>query len=264
MEPDAVELRVVGCLVEKQRTTPDAYPLTLNSLRLACNQSTNRDPVVEYDESTIRAALERLVQRKWATLASWSNRRAMKYRHTLDTALGLDDAETALVCVLMLRGPQTPGELKQRTERLHRFASSDELEQTLERLAERDLAARLRRRPGQREERYEQLLGGREDGEPAISQVAEPTPARAVEPTDSRAPEPTPARAVDPITPRGAEAGPRQAVAPPVPRQAVVEAARGPARPGAPDGLERRIARLEEELASLRRDFRALRDELGG
>jgi uncharacterized protein YceH (UPF0502 family) len=239
VEPDAVELRVVGCLVEKQRTTPDAYPLTLNSLRLACNQSTNREPVVEYDESTIRRALDRLVQRKWATLASWSNRRAMKYRHTLDTALGLDDAETALLCVLMLRGPQTPGELKQRTERLHRFASADELEQTLERLAERELAARLPRRPGQREERYEQLLGGREDGEPAISRATEP----------SSAPAPGTARP--------------QVVAP-SPPPVVADAAPPPARPGSPDGLERRIARLEEELASLRRDFQALRNELGG
>jgi uncharacterized protein YceH (UPF0502 family) len=214
VEPDAVELRVVGCLVEKQRTTPDAYPLTLNSLRLACNQSTNRDPVVEYDEGTIRAALERLVQRKWATLASWSNRRAMKYRQTLDTALGFDDAEMALMCVLMLRGPQTPGELKQRTERLHRFGSADELQETLERLVARELAARLPRRPGQREERYEHLLGGHEGGEPAAPPAAEAIHVEAVEPS-------------------------------------------------AENGLERRIARLEEELATLRRDFQALRDELG-
>ena len=112
MEPDAVEIRVLGCLIEKQRTTPDVYPLTLNALRLACNQSTNRDPVVDYDENTIRGGIERLVQRKWATLASWSNRRSMKYRQTLDGALGLDDAEISVLAVLMLRGPQTPGELK--------------------------------------------------------------------------------------------------------------------------------------------------------
>ena len=92
MEPDAVEIRVLGCLIEKQRTTPDVYPLTLNALRLACNQSTNRDPVVDYDENTIRGAIERLVHRKWATLASWSNRRSMKYRQTLDRALELSDA----------------------------------------------------------------------------------------------------------------------------------------------------------------------------
>jgi uncharacterized protein len=168
MEPDAVEIRVVGCLIEKQRTTPDVYPLTLNALRLACNQSTNRDPVVDYDENTIRAGIDRLVQRKWATLASWSNRRSMKYRHTLDGALGLDDAEIAVLDVLMLRGAQTPGELKTRTERLHRFAGMDELGGTLEHLIERGLVARLDRRPGQREERYRHLLGGDEslDAEP--------------------------------------------------------------------------------------------------
>src|SRR5919204_6200535 len=164
MEPDAVEIRVLGCLIEKQRTTPDVYPLTLNSLRLACNQSTNRDPVVDYDENAIRSAIERLVQRKWATLASWSNRRSMKYRHTLDGALGLDDAEISLLAVLMLRGPQTPGELKTRTERLHRFDSMEELMGALDRLMERSLVARLDRRPGQREERYAHLLseGGAE------------------------------------------------------------------------------------------------------
>src|SRR5215210_2480441 len=134
MEPDAVEIRVVGCLIEKQRTTPDVYPLTLNALRLACNQSTNREPVVEYDDNTIRSAIERLVQRKWATLASWSNRRSMKYRHTLDGALGLDDGEISLLAILMLRGPQTPGELKTRTERLHQFGAMEELTGALDRL----------------------------------------------------------------------------------------------------------------------------------
>ena len=158
MEPDAVEIRVLGALIEKQRTTPDVYPLTLNALRLACNQSTNRDPVVEYDENTIRGAIERLVHRKWATLASWSNRRSMKYRQTLDRALELSDADMAVLGVLMLRGPQTPGELKTRTERLHSFADMSELGATLEGLISRDLVLRLDRRPGQREERYAQRL----------------------------------------------------------------------------------------------------------
>jgi uncharacterized protein len=170
MEPDDVEIRVLGCLIEKQRTTPDVYPLTLNALRLACNQSTNRDPVVDYDENTIRGGIERLVQRKWATLASWSNRRSMKYRQTLDGALNLSDAEVSLLAVLMLRGPQTPGELKTRTERLHGFGDTGELTATLEGLVERDLAARLGRRPGQREERYAHLLG-------AEGEAVEPSPA---------------------------------------------------------------------------------------
>jgi uncharacterized protein len=158
VEPDAVEIRVVACLVEKQRTTPDQYPLTLNALRLACNQSTNRDPVVDYDESTIRSALDRLGRRKWTTLASWSTARSVKYKHLLDEALGLGDAQLALVCVLMLRGPQTPGELRQRTERIHAFDSGEQLERTLGELVERELAVALPRRPGERGQRYAHRL----------------------------------------------------------------------------------------------------------
>jgi uncharacterized protein len=209
MEPDAVEIRVVGCLIEKQRTTPDVYPLTLNALRLACNQSTNREPVVDYDENTIRSGIERLVQRKWATLASWSNRRSMKYRHTLDGALGLDDPEISVLTLLMLRGPQTPGELKTRTERLHSFGGTEELSGTLERLIERGLAARLERRPGQREERYRHLLA--EESEEA--EIKEPS-------------------------------------------AAVIEDQTAP-------GEEGRIERIERQLAELRAEVRALRDELG-
>ncbi len=176
MEPDAAEIRVVGCLIEKQRTTPDVYPLTLNSLRLACNQSTNRDPVVDYDENTIRGAIERLVQRRWATLASWSNRRSMKYRHTLDGALGLSGPEISVLTVLMLRGPQTPGELKTRTERLHAFGGMDELGATLDGLIERRLVKRLDRRPGQREERYAHLLGDEAGDVAQPAAVAAPAP----------------------------------------------------------------------------------------
>jgi len=160
MDPDAAEIRVLGCLIEKQRTTPDVYPLTLNSLRLACNQSTNRDPVADYDEGTVRAAVDRLIARRWATLASWANRRTMKYRQTFDRELGLAPDELAVLGVLMLRGPQTHGELRTRTERLHRFESGEELDATLERLAESERVARHARRPGQREERWTQLLGG--------------------------------------------------------------------------------------------------------
>jgi uncharacterized protein len=161
---DAAEIRVLGCLVEKQRTTPDAYPLSVNALRLACNQSTNRDPVVDYDEATIREALAGLSRRGWARLASGPGSRAVKYRHLLDDALGLDDAEISLLAVLMLRGPQTPGELKQRSERLHRSGSVPEVIGALERLAGRELALRLPRRPGQKEDRYAHLLGA--EGEP--------------------------------------------------------------------------------------------------
>jgi uncharacterized protein YceH (UPF0502 family) len=160
MEPDAVEIRVVGCLVEKQRTTPDAYPLSLNALRLACNQSTNRDPVVSYDEATVVEALRRLALRGWTRLASGAGSRARKYRHLLPEALGVDDEELALLAVLMLRGPQTPGELKGRSERLRRFETLAAVQETLERLVEREYVVRHPRRPGQKEDRYEQILGG--------------------------------------------------------------------------------------------------------
>jgi uncharacterized protein len=159
VDADAVEIRVLGCLIEKQRTTPDVYPLTLNALRLACNQTTNRYPVVHYDEPTIRSGIERLQRKGWARLASGPGSRAIKYRHLLDDALHLDAAEISLMGVLMLRGPQTLGELKARTERMHSFASVAEVEETLRALMEREYVERVPRRPGEREERYRQLLG---------------------------------------------------------------------------------------------------------
>lgn len=172
MDADAVEIRVLGCLIEKQRTTPDTYPLSLNGLRLACNQSTSREPVVAYDEGTIRAALERLSRKGWTRLASGPGSRAAKYRHLLDGALSLDDAELSLLAVLMLRGPQTAAELRQRTERLHAFGPG-EVEETLARLTDRELVARHPRRPGEKGERYAQLLGGGvEETEPAQARAA--------------------------------------------------------------------------------------------
>jgi uncharacterized protein YceH (UPF0502 family) len=188
MEPDAVEIRVVACLVEKQRTTPDAYPLSLNALRLACNQSTNRDPVVSYGEAEVSEALRRLALRGWARLASGAGSRARKYRHLLPEALAVDEEELALLAVMMLRGPQTPGELKQRSERLHSFADLGAIQQTLERLLERELVVRQPRRPGQKEERYEQVLG--ESGEDAASrEETEPSFAPAAPTSPSVAPE---------------------------------------------------------------------------
>ena len=160
MDADAVEIRVLGCLIEKQRTTPDAYPLSLNSLRLACNQATARDPVVAYEEREIKAALDRMSTRGWTRFASGASSRALKYRHLLDEALQLSDAELSLLGVLMLRGAQTLGELKQRTERLHRFESIADVAATLDALSQRELVERRERRPGQKEERWVQLLGG--------------------------------------------------------------------------------------------------------
>jgi uncharacterized protein len=173
----SAELRVLGSLLEKQRTTPDTYPLTLNALRAACNQSTNRDPVVNYDDETIRDALARLGRRRWTRLASGHGSRAAKYRHLLDEELKVDRAEQALLAVLMLRGSQTPGELLQRTERLYHFEGPTDLHAVLDRLIERELVARLPRRPGQREERYMHLLGDEPPPEESFAPVAAPAPA---------------------------------------------------------------------------------------
>jgi uncharacterized protein YceH (UPF0502 family) len=178
LDLNPVETRVLGCLIEKQRTTPDTYPLTLNALRLACNQSTNRDPVVDYDELTIRAALERLARRRYVRLASGHTTRATKYRHLLDDTLQLDNAQLSLLAVLMLRGAQTPGELRQRTERLHRFPDHDSLEEVLSQLGERDYVRRLERRPGQKEQRYELLTDTEDDATPE----PEPSPPPATSP----------------------------------------------------------------------------------
>jgi uncharacterized protein len=159
------QIRVLGCLLEKQRTTPDTYPLSLNSLRLACNQSTNRDPVVRYDEALLRDALHGLERRGLARLASGAGSRAAKYRHLLDQALPLSGEERAVMTTLMLRGAQTPGELKQRGERMYPFADLAAVQGVLDALIERGLVRRLPRRPGQKEERYEHELGEDAQGE---------------------------------------------------------------------------------------------------
>jgi uncharacterized protein YceH (UPF0502 family) len=198
-EPDAVEIRVVACLVEKQRTTPDVYPLSLNALRLACNQSTNRDPVVDYDESTVSEALRRTALRGWTRLTSGAGSRARKYRHLLPEALGVDGGELAVLAVLMLRGAQTPGELKGRTERMEGFADLAAVQEVVERLIERGYVVRHPRRPGQKEDRYEQLLGGEVEvpvvepeipvpqpggDEEFVSVAEDPTPSQAAEEVD--------------------------------------------------------------------------------
>lgn len=156
------EQRVLGCLIEKERTTPDQYPLTLNSLRLACNQSSSRHPVVAYDDFTVQRALDSLRERGMTRIVHSVHNRATKYRHVADEALRLGEQELALISVLLLRGPQTAAELRTRTERLVRFDSVDEVERVLDRLASRDepLVTRLARQPGQKETRVAQLLGG--------------------------------------------------------------------------------------------------------
>jgi uncharacterized protein len=185
MDLDPVEVRILGCLIEKQRTTPDVYPLSLNALRLACNQSTNRHPVVDYDETTIREALHKLSQRRFTRLASGHTSRAYKFRHLLDEALELDEEELAVLAVLLLRGAQTPGELKQRTERMQGFASLQALHDVLDGLIERELVLRLARRPGQKEERYVHRLSDELEGGPPAHEE-EPEPRVAAEPRSGR------------------------------------------------------------------------------
>jgi uncharacterized protein len=189
VEPDAIEVRILGCLIEKQRVTPDQYPLSLNALRLACNQSTNRDPVVDYDEATIVEGLRRLALRGWTRLASGAGSRARKYRHLLNNALELDDEEVSILAVLMLRGLQTPGELKQRGRRLHDFPDIAAVQATLDRLVERGHVERRARRPGQKEDRYKQVLGGLMET-PSESDEVEPVSAERggaeVEPEEAR------------------------------------------------------------------------------
>ncbi|MET0557862.1 MAG: DUF480 domain-containing protein [Solirubrobacterales bacterium] len=233
MEPDAVEIRVVACLVEKQRTTPDAYPLSLNSLRNACNQATNRDPVVAYDEATVSEALRRTALRGWTRLTSGAGSRARKYRHLLSEALDVDDAELSLLAVLMLRGAQTPGELKQRSERMHGFESLAVVQETLDRLVERELVARHERRPGQKELRYEQLLGGEEGASTAPQGEPSEETGEAGEP-----------EAVASTAPEGAEPAPAVAVPP-------------------TGSTAERLARLEREVTQLRSELASLREALG-
>ena len=182
MDADAVEIRVLGCLIEKQRTTPDQYPLSLNALRLACNQATNREPVVDYDEATIRAAIDRLSRRGWVRLASGPGGRVAKYRHLLDEALGRVPSQIALLAVLMLRGAQTPGELKSRVERIYPYGSLEDVQRALDALAAAELVERLPRRPGQSQDRYVQLLGG---GATAVGEPERSTSFESVESTQS-------------------------------------------------------------------------------
>jgi len=243
----AAEIRVLGCLIEKQRTTPDTYPLTLNALRMACNQSTARDPVVRYDDAIVRDAMTRLSRRRWARLAGGG--RAPKFRHLLDEALTRAPDELAVLCVLMLRGPQTPGELKQRTDRLHSFADLAAIHETLRQLIDRELVMQLARRPGQKEERYAHRLGDDDDDTPAAAPA--PTYAPAAAPAPGYAPAPMPPAA--PFASLAGSAPPRR------PEAAPSEPAPAPA----PDpALQARVERLEADVAELRAELRALLHQL--
>lgn len=215
--------RVLGCLIEKRWTTPDQYPLSLNALRLACNQSTNRDPVTDYDDAVVSDAAQRLARYGLARLASGHNSRATKYRHLAEEALGLGREQLAVLCVLLLRGSQTPGELKGRTERMAAIVSLDGVERILGSLAERGFVRRIDRRPGQKEDRYVQQLGERGD--------------------DAVADAPAPPASADPIA------------------QPVASSDR-PGLAARVDALEAELATLRSELATLRSELAATGSEL--
>jgi uncharacterized protein YceH (UPF0502 family) len=162
---DAEELRVLGVLMEKSRTTPDYYPMTINSLVSACNQKTSRKPVVQYDDEIVAAALNTLKRRGLISTATGGSDRSVKYKHNFAIVFPVIPAEVALICLLILRGPQTPGELNTNSGRLHEFESIEEVQEVLERLAssEPPYVIQLPRRAGQKEVRYAHLLAGTPD-----------------------------------------------------------------------------------------------------
>ena len=170
------EARVLGALLEKEITTPDYYPLSLNSLVNACNQKSNRDPVMNLDESSVRDALRTLHDNSLARSVSAADSRVTKYEHRLQEAFNFDRREAAIFCELLLRGPQTPGELRTRAERMHRFDDLGEAQSALQRLVDRDppLVRMLPRQPGTKESRYVHLLSG--DVQQVTSTPADETP----------------------------------------------------------------------------------------
>ena len=170
-----IEVRVLGSLVEKDITTPDYYPLSLNALVNACNQKNNRDPVMALGEDSVGHALATLQEKRLAGPASGADSRVTKYEHRLQEVFNFDRREIAVLCVLLLRGPQTPGELRGRTERMYHFEGLDDVISTLDRLAQRQpaLAAVLPRQPGTKESRYMQLLSG--DAPPAVDVARSPS-----------------------------------------------------------------------------------------
>ncbi|MGC8723411.1 MAG: YceH family protein [Acidobacteriota bacterium] len=216
------ETRVLGCLVEKAVTTPEYYPLSLNAVRNACNQKSGRDPVVAYDDATVQAALDGLRDKHLLWVVSPAEARVPKYQHRFPEALDLSPPEVAILSLLMLRGPQTPGELRGRSERLYRFSGLEEVEAVLRGLAERPggpLAVRLPRQPGRKEHRYAHAL----EGIPAEEPGSEAPPAFETQPLR--------------VTHRLAEQEEALSV------------------------LREELQRLREELAELRSEFEAFRQE---
>lgn len=217
---NAEELRVLACLVEKSHTTPDQYPLSTNALTTACNQKTSREPTVDYSPQLVDQTLQLLRDGGWVRMIRASGNRSFKHRHIVDERLGLTTPQQAVLAVLALRGPQSPGELKTRTDRYHPFADLAEVEEVLDRLADRDepLTRNVGRAPGQSQDRWIQLLG---PVEASPLGAGSPTP----EPSVSLPPAPLPPAPVPPA----------------------------PVAPAEP--LERRVAALEQRLAALEREL---------
>jgi hypothetical protein len=229
------ELRVLGCLIEKEHTTPDQYPLTMNALVAACNQASNRSPVTAYDHGTVEAALSLLRRRGVARAVLAPGNRATKYRHVLDEAWGLTQGECAVLAVLALRGPQTVNELHARTERYSGLGDLGGVQAVLDRLAgryEQPYVRRLGRQPGQREERWAHLLGG----EPAVVPAGGVLP-----PSHLRSPAPSTGSG-PPLT---GPLGPSRPLT-------------GPLGPGRSE----RMAALEQAVTDLREQLQALRDQV--
>ncbi len=177
---DSSEVRVLGSLMEKEATTPEYYPLSLNALVNACNQKSNRDPVVSYDDDTVMDALDRLREKR-LSLTITGNGRVHKYAQRISETLNLGRRESAVLCVLLLRGPQTLGEIKDRSERMHNFADLAEMEAVLDKLSglpDGALVRKLPRQPGQKEQRYTHLLAGEPDLEAAAAEAFAPAPNR--------------------------------------------------------------------------------------
>ena len=241
----AEEARVLGSLVEKELTTPDQYPLTVKSLLAACNQASNRDPVVDYDEGTVMAALDSLkAQRLIRFVLPSHGRTAVRYRHVLNEALGLDTRQCALLAVMVLRGPQTLGELRARTERMAEFDGLEEIDHQLRFLSAvaEPLAISLGRRPGQKEERW---------ASPLVAAASAPTvlaPAAATQTVATAPPGTQNADAVEPL-----EHG----------RDELPDGLRSDS-PDPLGDLRSEIAALRSEVDGLRRDLNALRTSLGG
>ena len=237
IELTPVEARVIGCLIEKQITTPDQYPLSLNALVNACNQKSNRDPILELDERTVQHTLDDLARKHFVVEKSGFGSRVPKYQHrfcnTEYGTLKLDPQELAVVCELLLRGPQTPGELRSRAARMSQFTESSEVEAALTRLSEREdgpFVLRLAREPGRRESRYAHLFSGAVAGGAEGHSSAELAAHAGVE---------------------RASAEPRAVVSTP---ETVFPALR----------QDERLTRLEEEVRALRAELNDLRARLGG